>query len=181
MEWSGLLDLAGVAGSAASGGILGLVGSVVGGVVKYFKRKQELSHKREEWKHEIELYKLESERDRQEDEHELEVIEANLQQLRAEGSYAGLEASIRADMSIGQSYLWVSAVKSLFRPFLTVCLMIMTLILFKWLMEGELDGYTDPDTIAGLIVYTIQSVVFTTVTACVWWFGDRAMSPKSEK
>jgi len=178
MEWANIL---GVASSAASGGVLGLAGSMLGGVFKYFKRRQEISFEKAKWSHEKDLFALELQRDRQEDEHENEIMAAQLQQLRTHGSYEGLSTSINADVMIRASYKWVDAVKSLFRPFLTLCLMAMTILLFNWLMDGELDGYTEPQTIADMIVYTIKSVVFTTVTACVWWFGDRAITPKDEK
>jgi hypothetical protein len=179
MDWA---DLLGGATSAMSGGIFGFIGSAVGGIFKYFQVRQQHKFEEKKWKHELVLLDKEHERDRQEDEHELSVISQ-------QGAWSGLTTSIQADSVTGETYKWVNAIKTLYRPLLTTGLVAIAYLIFKDLLV-MVDGNTtvlvpnnifSPEQAKELIVYTVYSLVFSASTAVVWWFGDRAFAPPGLK
>lgn len=155
MDWGSIL---GTTAAAASGGIFGVLGSAVGTVAKYFQAKQE--HKQK-----VELTRL-----------EMEVA-------AQKGSWDGLTASQTAEASIGNTYHWVNAARGLFRPMLTVLLLICTMVIFKDIMGGtsKLAEIFDAGELKDILRYIVYSIVFTTASAAMWWFGDRAMQPKGMK
>jgi hypothetical protein len=159
-EWLG--DIVSTAASAASGGIFGIFGSVIGGLFKYFKAKQEHSFKKDEWNHELTLLDRQNKRAREEDEYELDKV---VQQ----GSWDALGTSLSKQSLPGPSYKWVDAVKDLYRPALTTGLFILTWYIF---------AHTDDQA---LRTYVVNSVVFTACTAGMWWFADRAIAPPGMK
>lgn len=160
MEW--LDGLIGTAATAASGGVFGLVGSLTGGIFKYFKAKQEHSFQKDSWAHEVRLQEMQMQARAEETEQEL-AIEAQ------KGSWGALQESMKMQAPAGQSYRWVCAIKDLFRPILTTGLFVLT-----WLVW---DSTQDPE----LREYIVYSVVFTASTAGMWWFADRAMAPPGMK
>lgn len=175
MEW-----LAGILGNAASGGIFGFLGSAMGGLFKYFQTRQQQKFEEKKWKHELALIDKEHERGREEDEHELAVISQ-------QGAWSGLTTSIEADSGVGDTYKWVNAIKALYRPVLTTGLVLIAYMIFKdlstMLMAGEsaLAGIITPEQAKELLVYDVNSLVFSASTAVVWWFGDRAFAPPGMK
>lgn len=184
MEW--LTDilggLGGTALSAAGGGIFGFIGSAVGGVFKYFQTKQQQKFEEKKWTHELRLIDKEHERGREEDEHELAVISQ-------QGAWSGLNTSIQAEASGGETYKWVNAIKALYRPLLTTGLVLIAYMIFKDLsamMTGTgtsvlAPGVFTPEQARELLVYNVNSLVFSASTAVVWWFGDRAFAPPGMK
>lgn len=180
MEWLSLIG--GTAASAASGGIFGFIGSAVGGVFKYFQRKQEQKFEEKKWQHELALIDKEHERNREEDEHELSIISQ-------EGAWSGLTTSIEADAKGGDTYKWVNAVKALYRPLLTTGLVVIAYLIFQdlvaMLSEAQdaavLTKVFTPEQARQLLVYNVNSLVFSASTAVVWWFGDRAFAPPGMK
>lgn len=167
MEW--LKDIIGVVGSAASGGLFGVLGALGGGVVKYFQEKQAQAFKKEEWAHEHATMRLQ--------------MEITSQQ----GSWDALKAGYDADANQGTTYKWVNAIKALYRPFLTSCLVFVTYQLFTDILAGltgadtSLNGiFTGPE-LKEILKYIVYSVVFSTSTAVVWWFCERAITPTGMK
>ena len=178
MEWA---DLLGTAASAASGGIFGFVGSIFGGVSKYFQRKQELAFEREKWDREERMFKLTLDAKQQDAENELAII-------AQDGSWKGLVASQQSAAQEAPSYLWVNALKSLFRPALTTTLLGCTMVLFFALLGEFTNPVADSltslftlDEAREMLKYIVNSVVFTSCTAVIWWFGDRAFAPPGMK
>lgn len=177
MDW-----LAGILGNAASGGVFGFLGAAVGGVFKYFQTRQQQKFEEKKWKHELALIDKEQAREREEDEHELAVISQ-------EGAWQGLNTSIQADASAGETYKWVNAVKTLYRPVLTTGLVLIAYMIFKDLsamLTGMgtsvlAPGIFTPEQAKELLVYDVNSLVFSASTAVVWWFGDRAFAPPGMK
>lgn len=146
-------DVIGLAASAASGGLFGLVGTALGRVANFFERRQDQAHERARWGHEGELLKLQMQASREETEAELALAETA-------GSWEGLRASMMAEAAIGESYRWVNAVRGLTRPALTFCLWaISTAIWFQADAAGR-DAITETAT-------------FAATAATLWWFGDR--------
>jgi hypothetical protein len=180
MDWAGLAM--GLAGSAASGGILGLFGSLIGGGLKFLQTRQQQKFEKEKWTHELALLELEMKRSVAEDEHELALISQ-------QGAWKGVETSLNADAALASSdtYRWSKAVKELYRPFLTSALFIMVWLIFADLMdifrgsESVLATAFSKAEAKSLLTYIVQSVVFTATTAGVWWFGDRAFAPPGLK
>ena len=177
MEFIG--NLLGAGASAMSGGIFGLAGSLIGGVFKYFQAKQAQQFKKEEWDHESNLLKLNMEAMQKQTENELALASQV-------GSFRGLDSSIRADSKVGESYKWVNAIRSLFRPLLTTGLVVIAYLIFKDLMAGlETEGQSvlalGKEKSRSILEYVVYSLVFSASTAVVWWFGDRAFAPPGMK
>lgn len=177
MDW-----IAGLLGNAASGGVFGFLGAAVGGVFKYFQTRQQQKFEEKKWNHELALIDKEHEREREEDEHEIAVVSQK-------GAWQGLSTSIQADASVGDNYKLVNAVKTLYRPALTTGLVLIAYIIFKDLsaMLGGtgtsviMPGILTPQQVKDLLIYDVNSLVFSASTAVVWWFGDRAFAPPGLK
>lgn len=160
-----------------TGGIFGMFGSLLSFGAKYFQAKQDQEFKREDRQHEKDLIELNMKSQSHETEMEL-AIEAQ------KGSYLGLGASILADSKTKESWKWVNAVRSLFRPLLTAGLLTISFLIFRDLMDA-MDGEGllsfDKQEARELLVYIVNSIVFCTTTAIVWWFGERAFTPPGAK
>lgn len=167
MEWLG--DILGVVGSAASGGIFGVLGAIGGSVVKYFQRKQEQEFKKEEWAHEHATMRLQ------------------MEMASQKGSWDGLKASHLAEVTPVDTYKWVNAIKSLYRPILTSALVLVTYLLFINILDGlagnnsTLTAIFNGPELKEILRYIVYSVVFSTATAIAWWFCERALQPPGMK
>ena len=146
-------DALGVAASAASGGLFGLIGTALGRVASFFERRQEQAHERARWSHEGELLKLQMQANREETEAELALAETA-------GRWNGLAASMAAEASIGVSYPWVNAVRGLTRPSLTFLLWVIAGVIYFGADASGRDAITETAT-------------FAATAATLWWFGDR--------
>lgn len=183
MEW--IDALAAVGGTIATGGVGGVLGLIGSGITTFFRNKKEkeerearIREKQLDYEHELKLYELEEKTARREDEHELDVV-------NSKGSWSGLEASYRAEAAIPVKSAVVSAILRLVRPALTFTLMGLTAYIFYVLTDPS-SGTTwkfalGETTRAELVTYTVKTVVLSASTAVVWWFGDRASSPQSDK
>jgi len=170
MEWLG--ELLGTGASVASGGLFGLLGSVVSVFAKYKQEKQRQEWELKQQAYELELLNMQMKQRAQETEHELAIV-------AQEGSWQGMSSSQQMAMSGGETSIWVNNIKSLFRPFLTLTLWVLSLYLFysladdsKMLSQPEIDE---------LMKYMVYSIYFSASTATVWWFGDRALAPPGLK
>lgn len=172
MEWLG--EIAGIAGNVASGGLLGLFGSIVGAGAKYLQEQQRQAWEQKKWAHEEEMHKLQMQARAQETEQEIAIASA-------EGSWSGLEASYQHKVASGPVSQWVNNLRSLFRPFLTIMLWFVAIAVVWMLTSGLIAGYIKEATTAQLIEYSVRSLIFSASTATVWWFGDRAISPPEAK
>lgn len=154
-------EMTGWAASAAGGGVIGVVGSLVGRVAGYFERRQSQAHERTRWSHEAELLQLQHQA-------RLEETEAERALADTSGSWAGLKASMEAEAAIGESYPWVNAVRGLTRPALTLLLWLIAGGI--WLGAGEADRAAITDT-----------ATFAATAATLWWFGDRGARPDNRR
>lgn len=163
---------------AASGGLLGLIGSLGGAVIQYFNRRQEAEIKRDERAHEMAMHELQVQARAAETENEVRLAETA-------GSWQGLTASHQSAAALtGRVHTWVNDIRALFRPFITLCLLVVSYLIFRDLTDQT--GFLRGDILSSeqandLIRYTVQTLVFSASTAVTWWFGDRAMRPASEK
>ena len=148
----------GFLGTIITGGATGLLGTVIGGVARYFGAKQEEGFKQSERKHEYRLHELNMQAGAAETERELLVTEATTSADLKMASYAH-------DTGVGRASRWVINILRLVRPGLTAGLMGMT---------GVLWVQSDP---AGMGIEirpeVAHAIIYLTVTAVTWWFGDR--------
>ena len=96
-----------------------------------------------------------------------EELESELGIVEAQAAGDAKTASYAHDISAGVSYPWVAAILRLVRPLLTFAL--IGLMLFIYIRISDL---AQQEAI-------IQSVIYMSSTAVLWWFGDRAMRPKT--
>lgn len=175
MEW--LADLAGAGAAVASGGITGLIGSIIGAGAKFLERREVRKEKAADRAHEIALQELQMRARSEETEREIDLAQV-------QGSFAGLAASISADSALtGSVSRWVNDVRALFRPVLTVGALILLAIVFFQLGDGgSLVWFPDETDIrAELIAYVVNSIAFVATLAVAWWFGDRSLTPPDFK
>ena len=141
---------------AAAGGVFGLIGTALGRVAGFFERRQQFAQEQARWSHELSLHELNMRARAQETEQELALA-------AQAGSWAGLEASILAEASIGEASRWVVNTLRLVRPVLTLMLWLIT----GWIFSRTQDGSV------------VDACVFAATAATLWWFGDRAPKPKA--
>ena len=145
--------------SVLPGGAAGILGSLIGkafGFLDFFieEKKKDNDHART-----IEMTRLSAELRSEELENERAIVEEEQAGKQRAASY-------RHDMSAGVSYPWVAAILRLVRPTLT-----LMLIAIVWYIYATSNDIAQQETI-------IQSVIYMTSTAVLWWFGDRAMKGK---
>ncbi|MCR9270277.1 MAG: hypothetical protein NXH72_09845 [Hyphomonadaceae bacterium] len=149
-----MADIIGVAASAAGGGLFGLFGTALGRVASYFEKRQAMAHEERRWQHETELLKLQQAA-------RAEETEAELALAQTQGSWSGLDASLRAEAAIAASYRWVDAIRALTRPVLTLLLWGITTLI--WFSADLADRASITET-----------ATFAATAATLWWFGDRS-------
>ena len=179
MGWA--TDLLAVIGTgaagAATGGLFSIVSALFKGVRNYFAERQRQQFRREEWEHEKVLLELEMQRNDRDTENELRITET-------EGSWRGLGASYNSVIASSAVHKWVNDVRALFRPALTTGLFVLVYVIYDQLMgilqgdEAALFAAFSPEEAGESIRFIVTSVVYTACTAGVWWFGDRALSPR---
>lgn len=169
-----LVDFLGIGASVASGGLFGLVGSLVGVGTKYLQERQRQAWEEKKWAYETQLLKLEMEARMQETEHELALASQK-------GAWKGLEVSHAAEAGINRVDTWVNNLRALFRPLLTLSLWLVASIFFFAILSGHLSAWMDAVQLTELVSYMVLTVFFSASTATVWWFGDRALMPPGAK
>ena len=147
-----------------SGGATGIIGSVFGGIFKWLDRREEAKESAAKRTHELALQDLQIKAHSAETEQELLIIQSESDQKRVLASY---------DLGKGVSTsLWAGNVKSMVRPTLTFTLILLTACIYFTLeVDAVVDGFA-------LKAYIINTIVYTTSAAVLWWFGDRAREMK---
>ncbi len=153
-----MADIIGLAASAAGGGVFGLIGTVIGRIAGVVERRQDNAQEQARWRHEAALMELQM---------KARASELAGQQSLAQtsGAWAGLAASMAAEAAIGESYRWVSAVRALTRPLLTLLL---------WLITSLVYFSAAADARASIV----ETATFAATAATLWWFGDRGVKPR---
>ena len=121
-------------------------------------------------------------------EHEKDMFRLRMEGKSQEGSWDALTTSLQAEAStnLATNYRWVSAIKALFRPFITTALWVMVGIEYKMMQSGSLtevlskaidsQAVFDPTELVDITKYIIYSTVFSATTATTWWFGERSLT-----
>ena len=172
MDW---MTIIGGALSVGSGGIFGVLGSAFGAWMKNKERAQKA---------------IEQDRERL---HQKEMFQLNLDAKNQGASWDALNVTHQTEVALnGQpNYQWVVAIKTLFRPFLTIALWVMVGWQVNMLVGGQITTITaslldsqslfNPTEIVELFKYVLYSTVFAASTATMWWFGERALSMPESK
>ena len=142
-------DIIGLAASAAGGGVLGLIGTVIGRVAGLIERRQDNAQERARWAHDAAMQEA---RMRE----MAAATEAQIKLADAAGAWRGLAPSMEAEAVIADSYRWVNAVRALTRPLL-------------WIITGLV--YLGATTEARMGI--VETATFAATAATLWWFGDR--------
>lgn len=151
MEWASVI------GNVASGGLLGLLGSVATQGLGIWKA-------REEFKQKIELGKLDIERAKIEGAIAKDKAASELEQTKEKS----FKASVEAESNLSSGYAWVAAVRSLTRPTLTYLGTAVTMWIF----------FNVPQETR---VYIAEAMVTATTGAWFYWFGTRLIERISLK
>jgi uncharacterized membrane protein len=167
-------DLFNVGASVASGGVFGLVGSVIGSVGKYFHARQQQAFEKEKWAHETALLELQMKTRAAETEQEIALA-------AQQGSWQGLSESYKALATIGKTHTWVNDVRALFRPLLTLTLWAISGWFFFQIGHDGFSQWLETGDIDTIVRYMIYTAFFSASTSTAWWFGDRALSPPKDK
>jgi hypothetical protein len=139
---------------AAAGGLFGIIGTALGRFAGYFERKQLHAQEQARWGHEYRLHELNMQARHQETELELALT-------AQEGSWRGLETSLKAEAALGKASRWVINLLRLVRPTLTLLLWAITAMIFIVTQDSAI----------------VDASVFAATAATLWWFGDRAPKP----
>jgi len=145
-------------GTVLTGGITGVVGSVIGKAFSFLDAWQEEKKATNEHGRTLELLELQNKIGAEENEREMEITQAKIDADSRVASYSH-------DSMAGTGSIWVIDLLRLVRPVLTFSLIILVGILyFKAIPAGRA-------TIEASVIYLCSS-------SCLWWFGDRAMRKK---
>lgn len=149
-----------------SGGMTGLLGSVLSGGVKFFTDRQNQKH--ELSKMEMELRHMDKEADIARD-----IKEMDLEGQEAAAAWKGLEASYAESgkrWSTGDSgwIVAVDVVRGMMRPVLTLALVGVTTGIY----------FTLGDESESLQERIIATILYLTALALSWWFADRQITKK---
>ena len=145
--------------SVLTGGATGILGSVLGKIFNFADVFIEEKKAKGEHERTMEMHRLQAELRADELENERAIVEeqsAGAARVAAYGMMTQVEIP----------YPWVAAILRLMRPTLTIML-----VGIVWYVYASSDDLAQQETI-------IQSVIYMSSTAVLWWFGDRAMRPK---
>lgn len=141
----------------ASGGILGVCGSLINKAFTLLQTMQQSKAKQQAWEHEKTMLELTQR-------YQLELAEKNIQLSQEQAASATQQASYQQDSHMGEGSLWVINILRLVRPVLTVGLIILTAMI--WQDTRLMPKSTLHQEIA-------SAIIFATTAALSWWFGDR--------
>jgi hypothetical protein len=145
-------------GTVLTGGVTGIIGSVIGKAFSFLDAWQEEKKATNEHGRTLELLELQNKIGAEENEREMEITQAKIDADSRVASYSH-------DSMAGTGSIWVVDLLRLVRPILTFALIILVGILYsKAVPEGRV-------TIEASVIYLCSS-------SCLWWFGDRAMRKK---
>jgi hypothetical protein len=150
------VNWADILGNVASGGVLGLLGTVTTFVMGYFQRRQEHAQTLERERLVMERLRVQGEVDAARTAGEVAVA-------RESGAAAAFTESVRAERSLRADSRWVCDLRASVRPALTFVLILLTAII--WFSTDDVE----------LRQYVATNVVVTAVAAVTWWFGQRQL------
>lgn len=182
-------DLTGAFASIVSGGVTGLVGSVITRWADYKTEQMRLANALEVGKLDADTRKSVAQTQATS---QMAVAQTQAEGEEAKAAYAALSASFDGDKaayinSVPESgfmrYVMglVDAVRGLIRPAITTMLLVVTFWLTYILqdMVAKLGSTLLPvSTLLDLWGTVINMVLYLTASAVLWWFGGRIKAPK---
>jgi hypothetical protein len=135
--------------SILGGGATGLLGTVFGQVMGLVDKAQER-------KFILQKHRLDAEIRTKETESAQAIAEVNASSQALSGSYGH-------DSSFGPTSVWVSNIRSLVRPMLTLLLWLVVTLIWYSVVPSE----------ATLREQIIGTVLYCATAATLWWFGSR--------
>jgi len=145
-------------GTVLTGGVTGIIGSVIGKAFSFLDAWQEEKKATNEHGRTIALLELQNKLGAEESEREMAITQAKIDADSRVASYSH-------DAVGGTSSVWVIDLLRLVRPVLTFSLIFLVGILYFKAAPGGRA------TIEASVIYMASS-------ATLWWFGDRAMRKK---
>lgn len=154
-----------------SGGVTGLIGTVISGGMKYFENKQKHGH-------ELAIMQAENEQMVVEANIAKDIAELDMESKDRTAAWSALEASYKEStsrMSTGDSgwLIVVDVVRGLMRPVMTLGLLVLMGVIYFTVAEGLMDPDGTP-----MQVKIIFTVTYLATTSVLWWFGTRMMDKK---
>jgi hypothetical protein len=152
-----------------SGGVTGLIGTVISGGMKFFENRQKHGH-------ELAIMQMEMQQMDKEAEIARDIKELDMESKDNQAAWVALQASYKEStsrMSTGDSawLIMVDVVRGLMRPVITLGLLVsMGIIYFTVAAELTAPNGTP------MVVSIIQTVLYVGTTAVLWWFGTRHLS-----
>lgn len=157
------MDVMEFAGSALSGGIVGIIGSGLKFVGEYFTNKQKMEMQKITNNHELALIGEQS---------KLRVIEGEIEQRivreKADGDIK--TASYNVFTSTENLYKWAATLIGLNRVILTWLLWGLTLYVTVLISSERGSVFVNGKDLMSDI---INNITFCAAAATLWWFGDR--------
>ena len=145
-------------GTALTGGLTGVVGSVIGKAFSFLDAWQEEKKATNEHERTVALLELQNKFGSEESEREMAIAQSKVDADSRMASYSH-------DSMAGTGSLWVVDLLRLVCPVLTFSLILLTGILYSQAIpEGRA-------TIEASVIYIFSSSI-------LWWFGDRALRRK---
>lgn len=167
-----MADLGSLFSAAAGGGLFGLLGNLANRGFAIWETREKrkdaiLGYEQEtkRWVHEKDLLGIQMKQAQ-------EGHEQDLERLGVEGSWQGLSESLRADAALPGSYGWVSAVRSLVRPILTLESQAAVLVIYFFAVGAQR---------AEIQSTIVDTVTFIATAAALWWFGERAQAKSAAR
>lgn len=143
--------------SLASGGLLGLVGSLLNKGFTFMDSRNEYKKLQAEQSFELQRLKIMQRMQAQQSAMKRQIVHDTTHTMIKEASYAH-------DTNLGKASRWVVNVLRFVRPLLTLGLVALTTLMwYHSLNVGD----------EALRQSIVEAVLFCTTAALTWWFGDR--------
>lgn len=159
--------------SIASGGLLGTIGAIA----SYWLKRGDRARERE---HELKMAELATDQTRWQSAQDLQA------QIAANRTSA-YHAAMNWRPGVDGADKWVVNVRSLFRPCLTMTLLVMswsTIILLVWAARqgnAVAMAFNADNDLGTLIRWSVQSMLFMTSASVMFWYTGRELKLPHEK
>jgi hypothetical protein len=172
----------GALSSLLSGGVTGILGSVVSNVTDFFEQRRKNQH-------ELELRKLDIKEMEKEYEYRKDVTAQKTQAEAQAISYEHDSRSYTSGMKIKSPWLkaplvLVDLVRGLVRPALTVFLIAlvwMTFLKVQQVIDAAGMEAIKPQKALGIYASVVDMILYLASTAVTWWFGTRPRSQQRKQ
>ena len=168
-------------GGLISGGVTGLIGSVVSNITDYFEQRRKNEHEKE-------LRKLDIQEMQQEYKARKQITVQKTDADTMQASYEHDSRSYSKGLDIKSAWLKVMLVfgdfvRAMVRPVLTAFL-----IWLVWDTRQEVQMIIDqagldalsPEKAIGIYTAVVEMILFLASTAITWWFGTRPRKSKKQ-